>query len=81
MREYFSTREAGARVGTVLMATLFGMALGGWLPGKIFDLTGSYRAAFVNAIAWNLVTIAIALLLLYRARGGPRRAEIRPFVL
>ncbi len=73
VREYFSPREAGARVGTVLMATLFGMALGGWLPGKIFDLTGSYRAAFVNAIAWNLVTVTIALFLLYRARSGPRR--------
>jgi MFS family permease len=68
VREYFSPREAGVRTGTVLMATLFGMALGGWLPGWIFDLTGSYRAAFVNGIAWNLVTTAIALLLLSRAR-------------
>jgi len=72
VREYFTPREAGARVGTVLMATLFGMALGGWLPGKIFDMTGSYRAAFFNAIAWNLVTITIACLLLYRERRGPR---------
>src|SRR5688500_9031277 len=54
VREYFSPREAGARVGTVLMATLFGMALGGWMSGAIFDLTGSYKAAFVNGIAWNL---------------------------
>ena len=68
VREYFSPREAGVRTGTVLMATLFGMALGGWLPGWIFDLTGSYRAAFVNGIAWNLVTTTIALVLLSRAR-------------
>jgi MFS family permease len=68
VREYFSPREAGMRTGTVLMATLFGMALGGWLPGWIFDLTGSYRAAFANGIAWNLVTTAIALFLLSRAR-------------
>ena len=68
VREYFSPREAGVRTGTVLMATLFGMALGGWLPGWIFDLTGSYRAAFANGIAWNLVTTTIALLLLSRAR-------------
>ncbi len=59
VREHFSPREAGARVGTVLMATLFGMALGGWLSGAIFDLTGSYRAAFVNGIAWNLLNLAI----------------------
>jgi len=68
VREYFSPREAGARTGTVLMATLFGMALGGWMPGWIFDATGSYRLAFANGIAWNLVTTGIALFLLYRAR-------------
>ena len=68
VREYFSPREAGVRTGTVLMATLFGMALGGWLPGWIFDMTGSYRAAFANGLAWNLVTTTIALALLQRAR-------------
>lgn len=66
VREYFSPKEAGARVGTVLMASLFGMALGGWMSGAIFDLTGSYRAAFINGIAWNLVNISIALWLLRR---------------
>jgi MFS family permease len=71
VREYFTPREAGARVGTVLMATLFGMALGGWMSGAIFDLTGSYRAAFVNGIAWNLVNVSVVGFLLYRARGLP----------
>jgi MFS family permease len=69
VREHFSPREAGARVGTVLMATLFGMALGGWMSGAIFDLTGSYRAAFVNGIAWNLVNLGIVAALLYRSRA------------
>ncbi len=69
VREHFTAREAGARVGTVLMATLFGMALGGWMSGAIFDATGSYRAAFVNGIAWNLLNIGIVLALLYRVRG------------
>ena len=68
VREYFSPREAGARVGTVLMATLFGMALGGWMSGAIFDLTGSYKAAFVNGIAWNLLNLSIAAWLLVRSR-------------
>jgi MFS family permease len=72
VREHFPAREAGARVGTVLMATLFGMALGGWMSGKVFDLTGSYQAAFLNGIAWNLLNLAIALWLLWRVRrGGP----------
>jgi MFS family permease len=68
VREQFAPTETGTRVGTVLMATLLGMALGGWLSGKIFDLTGSYDAAFVNGIAWNLLNIAIVLLLLRRRR-------------
>jgi MFS family permease len=71
VREYFSPREAGARTGTVILATLVGMAIGGWMPGWIFDVTGSYRAAFVNGIAWSLVTTAIALVLIARARRGP----------
>ena len=53
------------------MATLFGMALGGWISGAIFDLTGSYRAAFVNGIAFNLLNLTIALWLLRRAQRGP----------
>jgi MFS family permease len=69
IREHFPASEAGARVGTVLMFTLFGMALGGWMSGKVFDLTGSYQAAFVNGIGWNLLNLAIALTLLYRTRG------------
>ena len=68
VREYFTPREAGARVGTVLMATLFGMALGGWMSGALFDLTGSYRAAFLNGIAWNALNLSIAAWLLMRAR-------------
>ena len=70
VREYFPPREAGARVGTVLMCTLFGMALGGWMTGAIFDLTGSYRAAFLNGIGWNLLNLTIALFLLRRSMGA-----------
>jgi cell shape-determining protein MreD len=66
VREYFTPREAGARVGTVLMATLLGMALGGWMSGAIFDLTGSYWQAFVNGLLWNLLNGATALFLLMR---------------
>ena len=71
VREYFPPAEAGARVGTVLMCTLLGMALGGWMSGKVFDLTGSYHAAFVNGIAWNLLNMSIAVFLLLRVRGMP----------
>jgi MFS family permease len=68
IREYFPQREAGARIGIVLTATMVGMALGGWMSGVIFDLTGSYKMAFINGIAWNVVNMAIALMLLGRSR-------------
>jgi MFS family permease len=71
VREYFPAQEAGARVGFVITATLFGMALGGYLSGAIFDMTGSYHAAFINGIAFNLVTVSIAAWLLHRSMARP----------
>jgi MFS family permease len=69
VREYFAPKEAGARLGLILMASLFGMALGGWMSGYIFDLTGSYRAAFFNGLGWNAVNGAIVLWMLLRRRS------------
>ena len=68
VREHFPAKEAGARTGTIIMATLVGMALGGWLSGKIFDVTGSYHAAFINGIAWNALNFGIVLWLYRRSR-------------
>jgi MFS family permease len=72
VRQHFAPAEAGARVGTVLMATLFGMALGGWMSGAVFDLTGSYRAAFINGIAWNLLNVGIVSFLLWHSARSMR---------
>ncbi len=66
VREHFPPEQAGARVGAVIMATLVGMAGGGWMSGKVFDLTGSYQAAFLNGIGWNLLTVSIASWLYWR---------------
>jgi MFS family permease len=74
VREYFSPREAGTRLGLVLMATLVGMALGGWMSGLIFDFTGSYRAAFLNGLGWNLLNVTIMTLILQRSRRRPTLA-------
>ena len=59
VREHFPAKEAGARTGTIIMASLVGMALGGWLSGKIFDVSGSYHAAFINGVAWNALNLMI----------------------
>jgi MFS family permease len=69
IRENFPASQAGTRVGFVMMMTLLGMALGGWMSGAIYDLTGSYRAAFANGVAWNALNLAIAMFLLSRGRG------------
>jgi MFS family permease len=77
VREYFPPGQASVRVGGVIMATLVGMALGGWLSGWIFDATGSYHAAFLNGIGWNLLNLSITgwlYLRVRRERTAPRMA-------
>ncbi|MGD9914339.1 MAG: MFS transporter [Rhizobiaceae bacterium] len=66
VREYMPAEEAGRRVGTVITATVAGMAIGGWLSGEIYDWTGSYEAAFLNGIAFNVLNLAAMLIVLSR---------------
>ncbi|MEO1719722.1 MAG: MFS transporter, partial [Pseudomonadota bacterium] len=68
VRDYFPAKEAGTRVSIVMMATVMGMAVGGWMSGLIYDATGSYQAAFWNGIAFNVLNMAIAFWLLTRRR-------------
>lgn len=70
VREYMPAREAGQRVGIVIMSTILGMALGGWMSGFIYDQTGSYAAAFLNGIAWNLLNVSVMSWLLWRSTRG-----------
>ncbi|WP_349741143.1 MFS transporter [Roseateles cavernae] len=78
VREHFAPQEAGSRVGTVIMATLLGMALGGWMSGWVFDMTGSYDAAFVNGIGWNLLNLSIVGWLFLRVRALEGRPAALP---
>lgn len=68
VREYLPAKEAGQRIGLVITATVFGMALGGWMSGWIYDQTGSYQMAFLNGIAWNFLNIGMMLLILFRQK-------------
>ena len=74
VREYLPAREAGARVGLLTFATIVGMALGGWLSGMLYDLTGSYRLALINGIGWNLLNIGIVAAILWASRPRPAAA-------
>jgi len=69
VRESMPAREAATRVGIVILASVAGMSLGGWLSGVIFDATGSYAAAFINGLAWNALNVTIVVALLIRARS------------
>jgi MFS family permease len=74
VREYLPQRVAGERVGMVMMASLLGMALGGWIPGYLFDLTGSYDIAFVNGLIWNaLPLLFIGWLIIRIGKVSPSR--------
>jgi MFS family permease len=74
VREAMPASEAATRVGIVIFASVFGMSFGGWISGVIFDATGSYNAAFLNGVAWNLLNVTIVVLLLFRARQRSRLA-------
>ncbi len=69
VREAMPASQAATRVGIVILGTIAGMSLGGWLSGVIFDATGSYHAAFLNGIGWNLFNVSIVTWLLLRARA------------
>ncbi|MEC7299151.1 MAG: MFS transporter [Pseudomonadota bacterium] len=72
VREYLPARQAGSRVGLVIMTTIIGMALGGWMSGWIYDISGSYFLAFLNGIAWNLLNVGIVLMILLRTGRAAR---------
>ncbi len=74
VREYLPAREAGARIGLVMMATIVGMALGGWMSGWIYDVTGSYQMAFLNGIGWNALNVGLIATILLRSRPRPQPA-------
>ncbi len=71
VRETMPAREAATRVGIIIMVSVLGMSFGGWVSGLIFDITGSYRTAFLHGLAWNALNMGIAMMLLMRARRRP----------
>ena len=71
VRHFLPAREAGQRIGIVLMLTIFGMAIGGWMSGFIFDQTGSYKMAFLNGILWNIFNLGILGWLFFNFKNTP----------
>lgn len=71
--ELFGTGAHGLLFGVVLFNGTLGGALGPWLTGYIFDLTGSYRVGFIVLTALALTGLSLALCLRSRGRGGASR--------
>lgn len=76
VRHFLPAREAGQRIGIVLMLTIFGMAIGGWMSGFIFDQTGSYKMAFLNGILWNIFNLGILGWLFFNFKSTPSNQPI-----
>jgi len=73
LREFYGPQLAGWRLGVIILFTLCGMALGGWLAGVIYDATLRYQPAFQLGLAFNLVNFLCvsALALRYRPQRRP----------
>lgn len=67
IRKFFPSRDAGWRIGTAMLFTILGMAAGAWMAGALYDLTGSYKISFINAILFNVMNLGIAFTLIRRA--------------
>lgn len=80
IRELFPAHQVGWRIASTFMGGTLGMALGGWLAGRIFDAMGHYHMAFYLGFAFNLANIALGGFLLWRwlgAHGGGLREALR----
>jgi len=66
IRILFPATELGWRVAAQYLFAAMGMALGGWLGGVLFDLTGSYSQAFLSGAAFNIMNLALVSFLYAR---------------
>jgi MFS family permease len=69
IRQFFPAEEAGWRVPVWFFSNICGMALGGWLAGYLYDLLGSYGAAFAVGVALNIGNVTVVGWLAARRKG------------
>jgi len=67
--DIFHGRNIGAISAMVMLGTGIGGAIGPWLGGYIFDVTGSYHNAFI------ISTISFAVACIFFWIAGPRHAQ------
>jgi MFS family permease len=69
--DIFGRFSVGSVFGTVFLLHQAGAALGSWLGGLVFDLTGSYALAFALASVQLLVAAVVSLTVDERPRSLP----------
>lgn len=70
--ELFGMKSFGVLLGSILLLGTIGGALGGYLAGSIFDVTGSYNLAFLICVVLCAISVIFSLILLrYKVKGGP----------
>jgi MFS family permease len=67
--DLFQGKHFGSILGVIVLGGYFGGAIGAWLSGRLFDLTGAYQVNFLVAGAAMLVSAV----LIWRARPGSVR--------
>jgi MFS family permease len=70
--DIFGRFSVGSIFGTIFVVHQGGAALGSWLGGLLFELTGGYGAAFGIASVQLLVAAVVSLTIDERARCAPR---------
>jgi MFS family permease len=73
--ELFGTRAHGSIFGAVLVSAAFGGAIGPYLGGRMFELTGNYKLVFVLLAILSVLMIGLNLTLRPVAVKGPEPAR------
>jgi MFS family permease len=67
-RELFPVEQAYWRMPTLLLCSGWGMAIGGWLAGVLYDHFGFYAPAFAAGVGANVLNFLIVTTLALRRR-------------
>lgn len=69
IRLLFAANQAGWRIAIFYMFAALGMALGGWMGGYVYDLTGEYTQAFRVAFVFTLLNFCTVSFIYLRQKN------------
>lgn len=78
VRQYLPVSQVGRRIAALMLFGTLGMAIGSWLGGYVFDLTGVYRSAFLIGGGANFANLLVVGGLILRERRARLAIERAP---